>query len=101
MTEDDAKKLANAIVDVVFERLSARLPAFASPQTDEREPKYMKVCDFARASGFSRATIQEYVKRGMPAIQLGKRGHRIDVHAAREWLKIGGAATRDRGGMHA
>lgn len=97
MTDDDARRLANAFVDALLARLAGGAVMGApQPRADavEREPKYMKVTDFAKSTGFSRATIQDYVKRGMPSIQLGKRGHRIDVAAAREWLKIGGASHR-------
>lgn len=93
MTEDEAKMIGRAIVDAFIERMGVAAPAPCTPPSPS-EPRYMKVCDFAKSSGFSRATIQDYVKRGMPAIKLGKRGHRIDVKAAREWLAIGGASTQ-------
>jgi len=88
VTDEDAKRLARALVDEVMSRLGST-PVAAQATT---EAKYMKVTDYAKRSGFCRSTVQELVRAGMPAIKVGKRGHKIDVRAADEWLRHGGAA---------
>ena len=80
LTDDDARKLAHAFVDALVSRLSTDTRVVAAP-----EPRYMRVVDFAARVGYSRTTVQSWIRAGMPALRAG-RGHRVDVRAAEAWL---------------
>ena len=89
MTEDDARKLARAIVDEVFSRFGSQ-PAQPQPPPPS-EPLFMKVSAYAKTRGFARSTIQEYLDAGLPCV-AGRGGRRVDVRAADAWIRMGAAA---------
>lgn len=88
MTEDDAKKLARALVDELFSRIA---PRPTPPTTTSEDPVFMKVAQYAKRRGYSRSTIQLYLKQGMPSVN-GRGGRRVDVRAADEWIRMGAGA---------
>lgn len=95
MTDDDAKKLARALVDEVFARLGGGLVR-RDIKPDNAEPQFMKVSAFAKSRGFARSTVQGYLKAGMPSIAM-RGGKRVDAKAADEWIRLGAAG---RGGLN-
>jgi hypothetical protein len=56
-------------------------------------PKFMKVADYAAHTGYSKRTIENFVREGLPTV--GKRRLlRIDVEPADKWIR-GRAARED------
>lgn len=54
---------------------------------DGSEPKWVTIAAFAKRTGFSRRTIERYLKSGLPAEGNGP-ARRIDVERADAWLRI-------------
>lgn len=88
MTDEEIQKLAKALVGQVVEMLS-RKPEPPTPAATPGRPRWMKVKDYAAHAGCSRTTVQTWIKAGLPAAKT-TRGHRVDVPAADEWIKMGG-----------
>lgn len=94
MTDDEARRLGRAFAEGVLETLLGRArptTSTAAAPTSTSEPRWMKINDYAKARGFARSTIQQWIAEGMPATPMG-RGYRVDARAADKWLEAGGAA---------
>jgi hypothetical protein len=87
VTDEEIQKLAKALVSEVLGMIAPK-PA-PSPIAPPLEARWMRIADFAKRVGYSRTTIQNWVKAGMPAVETA-RGHRIEVRPAEEWIKMGG-----------
>lgn len=87
--------LANEIADALIARLkddpsTARalrdaLGVDEAPADDG--PKWQKLDQYAKRTGFSRRTIERFIARGLPC--EGKNaGRRVDVERADAWLRV-------------
>lgn len=90
MTEDDARKIARALLDELFARIGGAAPVAAAPPPSD-EPTFMKVAAYAKKRGYARSTIQKYLDAGMPSVP-GRGGRRVDVRAADAWIRMGAGA---------
>lgn len=61
----------------------------AKTQSSAKQPRWVTVADFAKRTGYSRRTISNYIKMGMPTVGRG-RGRRVILAAALAWIERGG-----------
>lgn len=86
MTEADLLRALSKALLIVADQMQTPCPA----PVQDREPKYMRVRDFARSRGYAESTVRAWVRLGMPHVPAG-RGSRILVTGADEWIAAGGA----------
>lgn len=91
MTEDDARKIARALLDELFARIGGGSAPIAAAAPSSDEPTFMKVATYAKKRGYARSTIQKYLDAGMPSVP-GRGGRRVDVRAADAWIRMGAGA---------
>ncbi len=94
----DHRELAKAIVDELLDRLAPKAPPLAPKAVDE--PRYLTISAYAKRVGWSRSTVQTWVRAGLPTVD-GRGGARVDVRAADEWIKLGGIARSTGGRLDA
>lgn len=74
---------ARAVIDrLLGEQPSAQ--ADVAPPADD--PRWMKLCDYARSRSIGRRTLDHYISQGLPTKGRGK-SRRVIVAAADEWLE--------------
>lgn len=96
MTEDEARVLGRAFAEGFLDALAGRRVApEANAAPTAAEPKWMTVSSYARSRGFARSTVTQWVAAGLPTVPGGS-GQRVEVRAADEWIKAGGAARAVR-----
>ncbi len=97
MTEDEARMIGRALASALIEALVSHVApkVETKPQPQRSDPKWMPVAKYARSRGYSRATVNAFVAAGMPSVPSGS-GCRVDVRAADEWVKSGGAQRARR-----
>lgn len=92
MKDDVARIIGEAMIEIgqrlLGQARNAEPPAPARPQALPKQ--LMPVRAYARVKGVSEGTLRTWIKAGMPTVPA-KRGVRVNVPAAEEWIQAGGA----------
>lgn len=81
------------VLGEAFRRVGEQLlqeTAFPAPPP-RKEPRFMPVSAYAKSRGYAASTVRAWVALGLPVAQ-SRRGFRVEVALADEWLRAGGAS---------
>lgn len=96
-----AQPTIDGILEHLADRLAARVVELVSDrmrgEAEQPAPSALTKSDLAQQLNVSTATIDRFVRRGMPHFYVGDR-RRFDIAACRAWLATHGKAAAEPGG---
>ena len=91
-----AREIAEALVEAIEsnDEIATRLRARLSATPVEPTAMFATVANYAHRVGFSRRSIENMIRDGLPTIGVGS-GLRIDVERADAWVRLRRAPRPD------